>query len=352
MARHEPDRLIAADWILSPRDLMVWQLTGVVATDVSLASATGLYDAEGREVPELVGPAAGKLPEVVAPDTVVGKVRPAPARGLGIKAGIPVVIGAGDRACEVLGTGASAELPMVAWGTTANVSVPVPSRPHPVPSALTVTRGALDGWLIEGGLSAAGSLLTWVGDLTGTAIEELARQAMTSPPGARGVLALPWPGGARAPWWCDAAGAGFVGLGLEHGPADLARSVLEAVAFEVARCLDAVRGTGADPRALTIGGSAATGPAWTEVLTGVTGLPARRRRSGEAAMAGAALLASAALGKGFDLERLDPVATETTPPGEVVERYAELRWKADRLVAAVLDVTAATQGSVISRSRR
>ena len=69
-------------------------------------------------------------------------------------------------------------------------------------------------------------------------------------------------------------------------------------------------------------------------------------------MAGAALLASAALGKGFDLERLDPVATETTPPGEVVERYAELRWKADRLVAAVLAVTAAAHGSGISGSRR
>jgi xylulokinase len=345
LAGHEPDRLIAADWLLSPRDLMVWELTGVVATDVSLASATGLYDAEGREVPEVVGAAAGKLPEVVAPDTVVGKVRPAPARGLGVKAGIPVVIGAGDRACEVLGTGASAERPMVAWGTTANLSVPVPSCPHPIPDALTVTRGAPDGWLIEGGLSAAGSLLAWLGGLTGTSLEELARRARTCPPGARGVLALPWPGGARAPWWCDHARAGFVGLGFEHGPADLARSVLEAVAFEVARCLDAIRGTGADPRALAIGGSAATGPAWTEVLTGVTGLPALRRRSGEAAMAGAALLASAALGAGFDLERLDPVATETTPSAEVVERYAELRRDADRLAAAVLSVGAAGQGA-------
>jgi xylulokinase len=351
LAGHEPDRLGAARWILSPRDLTVWELTGAVTTDVSLASATGLYDAEGREVPELVGPAAGKLPEVVASDTVVGKVRPAPARELGIKPGTPVVIGAGDRACEVLGTGASAERPMVAWGTTANVSVPVPSRPHAVPDALTVTRGAPDGWLIEAGLSAAGSLLAWVGGLTGTSIEELARQARTCPPGARGVLALPWPGGARAPWWRDDAGAGFVGRGLEHGAADLARSVLEAVAVEVARCLDAVRGTGANPRALAIGGSAPTGLAWIEVLTGVTGLPALRRRSGEAAMAGAALLASAALAAGFDLEQLDPVAMETTPPGEVVERYAQLRREADRLAAAVLGAAPA-QSPVISRSGR
>jgi xylulokinase len=344
LASHEPDRLITSDWILSPRDLMAWELTGVVATDTSLASATGLYDAEGREVPELVGPAAGKLPPVVEPDTVIGKVRAEQARGLGVRAGIPVVIGAGDRACEVLGAGASTGRPMVAWGTTANLSVPVSTRPHPVPRALTVTRGALGGWLLEGGLSAAGSLLAWVGGLTGASAEDLARQAMTSPPGARGVLALPWPGGARAPWWCDDAGAGFVGLGFEHEPADLARSVLEAVAFDVARCLDAVSLAGVDPCGLAMGGSSASGPAWAEVLTGVTGLPARRRRSGEAAMAGAALLASAALDAGFDLDRLDPVASETTPPRDMVRRYAELRPAADRIAAAVLGLGAMMKG--------
>jgi hypothetical protein len=53
-------------------------------------------------------------------------------------------------------------------------------------------------------------------------------------------------------------------------------------------------------------------------------------------MAGAALLASAALAAGFDLERLDPVVTETAPPCDVVQRYAELRPEADRIAAGVL----------------
>jgi xylulokinase len=339
LAGHEPERLTDSRWILSPRDLMVWEMTGVVATDTTLASVTGLYDGAGREVHELVGPAAGKLAEVVEPQTVIGTIRPDPARDLGVKAGTPVVIGAGDRACEVLGTGASAERPMVAWGTTANVSVPVSTRPCPAPAALTVTRGALGGWLLEGGLSAAGSFLAWVGALTGTSVDELANQALTCPPGAGGVWALPWPGGARAPWWRDQAGAGFLGLGFEHRPADLARAVLEAVAFDVARCLDAARSTGLDPRALAIGGSSATGTAWTEVLTGVTGLPAGRRRSGEAAMAGAALLASAALAAGFELDRLDPKTTESTPAPDLVRRYVGLRPQADRVAAAVLELS-------------
>jgi len=339
LAHRDRDRLTASAWILSARDLMAWKLTGVVATDATMASATGLYDAKGREVPELVGSAAGKLPEVVGPDTVIGKVRPERAKALGLRSGIPVVIGAGDRPCEVLGTGASAERPMVAWGTTANVSVPLPSRPDPLPLGVTVTRDTAGGWLLEGGLSAAGSLLAWVGRLTGLSVEELGRQAEARPPGAGGVLALPWLGGARSPWWRDDARAGFVGLGFEHGPADLARAVLEAVAFDVARCLDAMSAAAGAPNGLAIGGSAATGPAWTQVLTGVTGLPAVRRRSGEAAMAGAALLASGALGAGFRLDRLDPIEAETTPHPEMVIRYAELRPGADRTAAAALGLT-------------
>ena len=335
LAGHEPDRVARSEWILSPRDLMVWELTGVAATDTTLASASGLYDTAGRAVPELAGPAKG-LPEVVEPATVVGAVRPEPARQLRIRAGTPVVIGAGDRACEVLGAGASPARPMVAWGTTANVSIPVTELPDAIPEALAATRGARGGWLLEGGLAAAGSLLAWLGALTAMPVDELSRRALNSPPGARGVLALPWPGGARAPWWRDGAAAGFVGLGLEHGAEDLARAVLEAVAFDVARCLDAMRAVGAEPRGLAAGGSAATDAAWFEVLTGVTGLPAQRRKSGEAAMAGAALVASDALQAGFDLDRLDPVATETDPEAELVRFYAQLRPDADRVAATAI----------------
>lgn len=338
LAGHEPERVAKSEWILSPRDLMVWQLTAVVATDVTLASVSGLYDTGGRQVAELTRPDAGRLPEVVAPTTVVGTVQSDPARQLGIRAGTPVVIGAGDRACEVLGAGASPERPMVAWGTTANVSVPTEELPHQVPHALAVTRGARRGWLLEGGLAAAGSLMAWLGALTGTSVEELSRRALASQPGARGVLALPWPGGARAPWWRDDAAAGFVGMGLEHGPGDLARAVLEAVAFDVARCMDAMRAAGADPRRLAAGGSAATNAAWIEVLTGITGLPAQQRRSGEAAMAGAALVASDALNAGLDLDRLDPVVGETEPPADLVCRYAELRPGADGAAAAAMSL--------------
>ena len=162
MAENEPARLESADVILSPRDLIVYRLTDQLVTDATFASRSGLYDFDGNALRELAGPALGKLPSVVASDTVVGQLKAVPGAELGLRPGIPVVIGAGDRQCEVLGSGASEGCPMVSWGTTANVSVPVAERPVPSPAGAVVTRAADGGWLLEGGLSAAGSFLAWL----------------------------------------------------------------------------------------------------------------------------------------------------------------------------------------------
>lgn len=343
LAAHEPARLAASDWVLSPRDVVIWRLTGEVATDVTLASRSGLYDFDGKLVPELAGPAAGKLPTVVDSDCQVGRLRAVPAAELGLRPGIPVVIGAGDRTCEVIGSGASSVRPMVSWGTTANVSVPVAQRPDPAPAGAVVTRGAEGGWLLEGGLSAAGSFLGWLGRLFDRDVDGLIALAATSPAGARGVVAVPWLDGARAPWWRDDARAGFVGLGAAHELGDLARAVIESVAWDAARCLLVVtlgRSRGTPAVGLTLAGAGSGIPLWVEVLTGVTGLPAICRQSGEAASAGAAVLAARSTGLDLDLDRFDPIADETVPDSAVVDRYRELSPLAERVAERLVGLTA------------
>jgi xylulokinase len=177
--------------------------------------------------------------------------------------------------------------------------------------------------------------------VTGRDPDGLAAMAAGSPPGARGVVAVPWLDGARAPWWRDDARAGFVGLAAAHDAGDLARAVMEAVAWEVARCLEAVtsgREGGEPATGLTLGGAGTGIPLWVAIVTSVTGLPATRRRSGEAASAGAALLAARALGTALPLDRLDPVVDEVEPDPATVARYGELRATADRVASIALDL--------------
>jgi xylulokinase len=342
LAEHEPDRMEAAHVVLSPRDLIVYRMTDQIVTDSTFASRSGLYDFDGNAVRELAGPALGKLPTVVASDTVVGNLKSVPGAELGLRPGIPVVIGAGDRQCEVMGSGSSEDHPMVSWGTTANVSVPVHERPVPSPAGAVVTRAADGGWLLEGGLSAAGSFLAWLGTLIDRTPDELARLASESPPGARGVVAVPWLDGARAPWWRDDARAGFMGLGSAHGASDLARAVMEAVAWDVLRVMEVVtvgRLGGSTAAGVTLGGVGSRLPVWVEVLTSVLGVPALRHRSGEAASAGAALLAGKALGIGLSLDQLDPVEAVIEPDPAAVEVYRRLRPLVDHVAEAVLTAT-------------
>lgn len=348
LATHQPERIAAAHVLLSPRDFIVYRMTDQLVTDATFASRSGLYDFDGNAVRELAGPALGKLPSVVPSDTVVGQLKPVPAAELGLRPGVPIVIGAGDRQCEVLGSGASEHHPMVSWGTTANVSVPVQERPVPSPAGAVVTRAADGGWLLEGGLSAAGSFLAWLGRLLDRNTEELGRLAAESGPGARGVVAVPWLDGARAPWWRDDARAGFMGLGAAHGAADMARAVVESVAWDVARVMEVVtvgRLGGSTAEGVTLGGAGSGLPVWVEVLTSVLGLPALRHRSGEAASAGAALLAGKALGMGLTLDQLDPVAAVIEPTPSAVEFYRSLRPRVDHVAEAVLAATESLPGS-------
>jgi sugar (pentulose or hexulose) kinase len=96
---------------------------------------------------------------------------------------------------------------------------------------------------------------------------------------------------------------------------------------------------------VTLGGAGTGLPVWVEVLTSVLGVPATRRRSGEAASAGAALLAGKALAMGLSLDTLDPVAAVIEPDPVGVEVYRSLRPQVDHVAAAVLAATASLPGA-------
>lgn len=344
LGRNRSEQLSGARWVLTPRDLVVHRLCGEFVTDHTMASRSGLYDEQGSVLATLAGPAANLLPPVVASDAAVGVVGARVAAELGVPSGIPVVIGAGDRACEVVGTGASAAVPMVSWGTTASVVVPSGARPDPPPEGLVVSRAAIGsspdgpGWLSEGGLSAAGALLDWLAALCDRPVPELLHDAAGRSPGANGVVALPWLGGARAPWWRDGARAGFVGARPEHDAVDLARAAVEAVAADVSRCLVAAGGPSGPFDALTLGGRGRADHLWPSVLAAVCDLPVRTRRSGEAASAGAAWLAGRAVGDPIALDDLDPPAGELEPDPAAVDFYARWRAVVDPVAETLVDL--------------
>jgi xylulokinase len=347
LSEHEPDRLEASRWLLAPRDLVVMRATGEVMTDWTLASRTGFLDTGGMQLPELAGLADGRLPEVHSSSHVAGGVTPGASRELGLAPGTPVVLGAGDRACEALGAGCTPSEPVVSWGTTASLALPVAEAPGSIPRGLAMSRGALKGRVLEGGLSASGQAMSWLARVTGRDVAGLAKEAAGVEAGSGGVLALPWLNGARAPWWDDRASAAFVGLGAASGPGELARAVFEGVAADIARCLEAAAQVVARPTALRAAGGAADASAWLGALSGMTALPVLSLQTPEAASAGACMIAAFATGGSRATraaDALNPVTGRRDPDLGAVRAYRELRPAMDAAARAVLGLAPGGEG--------
>jgi sugar (pentulose or hexulose) kinase len=102
---------------------------------------------------------------------------------------------------------------------------------------------------------------------------------------------------------------------------------------------------GSSAAGVTLGGAGTGLPVWVGVLTSVLGVPATRRRSGEAASAGAALLAGKALGMGLALDKLDPISGVIEPDADAVEVYLGLRPQVDHVAMSVLAATASLPGA-------
>jgi xylulokinase len=193
---------------------------------------------------------------------------------------------------------------------------------------------------VFGGAITAGAAVTWFrenfcGEELAVARERgvdahalLEAGAVSLPPGAQGLLFLPYLMGERSPIWDARASGTFVGLGLHHGRAHLYRAVLEGVTYALRHNIEtAALGGQALDEAITVVGGASRSDLWMQIVADVTARPVLTIRDDVEASLGAAMLAALAVGftdraevgRGWVelVERARPQAAAT-------ERYAEL----------------------------
>ena len=350
LRRHAPDVFRAARVYLQPKDYLYLRLTGRVATDYTLASRTLMLDVARRtwwdDAFAYVGITRDAFPPPYPSTAAPHGVEADAAAALGISAGVPVALGAGDRPCEVLGAGAGGGRVMVSTGTTTNVSAASAGPPAAGDPRVMCSLHAVDGeFLLEQGMSASGSILRWMRDtvLGGTVdYRRLDLLAGPAPPGADGLVFLPFMMGARATRWDpDARGAWF-GLTETHCVGDLARSIMEGVAYEVRACVGLLEAMGQSPREVVAVGGGARSALWDQILADVLGRRVGVPRQTDAASLGAMLLAGAAIGRLGALAQaareINPVAEAFAPTPHAAERYGSLYDTYNRLYQALRPV--------------
>ena len=284
-------------------------LTKQFSMDWTNASFTLLFETKDRRrwsqklCDELELP-IDKLPDLKAPWDVTGEVTPEASRETGIPKGTPVIAGGADTATAALGVGAIENGDAMEDGGTATKLAVALDEPRFPFETLNRCHVMTDRWLIVAASSTTGALLRWVKELLGTYQLEATRRgvdvyklmdrdAMRSPPGANGVVVLPYfaPGGERSPIWDPYARGVIFGLTLAHQRKDLVRAVLEASAYALRDNITMIERHGIKIGRIRLSGGQAKSRLWRGIKADVTGRPILLTTHVEATVFGTALLA-------------------------------------------------------------
>jgi xylulokinase len=325
LARAEPAGARRVERVLLPHDWLTWLLAGrpdAPTTDRGDASGTGYWSpAHGAYRTDLLERALGRVvavPRVADPAEVVGRT----------DAGAALAAGTGDNMGAALGLGLEPGDVVVSLGTsgTAFAVSPVPAAdPTGAVAGFADATGAflpLVATLNAARVLAAGAAMLGV---------DLARfddLALSAPPGAGGLVLLPYLDGERTPNLPDATGtlAGLTRAAMT--PANLARACVEGMLCGLADAVDAVVAVGVRPRRILLIGGAAASAAVRAVAPGLLGLPVHVPAAGEYVAVGAARQAAWALAGTAEPPRWDARGVqvlETDPTPHVREQYAAVR---------------------------
>jgi xylulokinase len=217
----------------------------------------------------------------------------------------------------------------------------VPSRKTDVPHQVASVPGIGDGqYVLVNNQDNAGRCFEWFRDTLagyGAAVsyEELLALAATAAPGSGGVLFTPWLTGERSTLDDRNARGGFHNVELRTGPAELARAVLEGVAFNSRLLLEVTeRFAGRRFESLRIIGGGARSGLWCQIVADVTDRTIERVESPMVVgLRGAALILALALGavSHDEIRSLVPVDRVFSPNPATRDVYDRLHAEFPRL---------------------
>ncbi len=311
--RLDPETAEGAHLWVGLKDWILHALTGVWASDLSLASTTGLLNLQSRSwdtgVLRLAGIHPEHLPPLVSPSAVVGELTAEAAAATGLPAGLPMIAGGSDGAMASFGTGLARPGQTVITVGTSGAVRKIVAEPWFDPGERTFCYLLDDGpekplWFIGGAINNGGLTLQWVREklypeLAGAAgFDQLKSDAESVAPGAEGVFMLPYFAGERSPHWAPKDKGMLYGLGMQHTRAHIARAAMEGVANCLTDVWDALYGSEtARGEMVRLTGGITRTPLWAQILADMLGVPLMALEVADTSATGAALLGMRALGQ-------------------------------------------------------
>ncbi len=294
LKRKEPKNYKKLASVLLPHDYLNFHLTGTARMEYGDASGTGLMDVLNRRwhkkaIAAIDPLLEGKLPVLCHPQDPVGYLRADIVQSYGMKR-VLVSSGGGDNMMGAIGTGnVSPGVCSVSLGTSGTIYSYF-ERPFIDPEGeIAAFCDSTGGWLpllCTMNVTNTTELLKSVLQISNEELEGLAVQA---PPGAGGLIFLPFLNGERVPVLPQASGVVF-GLDRKNlGRPHLARAFMEGTIFNLGYGFSRMRALGLRPSEIRATGGGAHSKLWLQILADVLGTPVVTLKEQEAAAYGAAI---------------------------------------------------------------
>jgi len=223
--RENEPQLYDATWkFLQANNYITYRLVGDVATDPSQAGlCSPCFNLRARDwdgfACEVMGIEPAKLPRISRSTDIIGLVSRVASSETGLPEGTPVICGGADFACACLGAGAiergSAAMML---GTSGNLLVPGCDKTDP----RLLNTIHVNGETLSLGAVLAGGAVKWFTHMLNTnepdLFKLLDKEASQTPPGADGLVFLPYLMGERTPEVPSSACLQFIRADIFTGP--------------------------------------------------------------------------------------------------------------------------------------
>lgn len=247
LKNNDQDRFNQTNKFLSIKSYIIQQLTGEYLIDYSLASATGLLNIHTLnwepEALAYAGITADKLPKLVPVFYSKIKLRKAYQNSLGISANTKILIGSSDGCMATFGAGVwedgKATITIEDSGAVRIMGKKVLQDDNQRFFNYLLTK---DYYISGGPTNNGGVIFEWFANQFGDfkkafdiehSMENLITEAAKVPPGAEGLLFLPYLLGERAPIWNASARGAYFGLNIKHEQKHMLRATLEGILYEI-----------------------------------------------------------------------------------------------------------------------
>lgn len=306
--------------LLLPKDYIVYKLTGILATEVSDAAGTLLFDVRNRkwsgELLDILEINESILPPVLNSIDIVGKVSAEASKLTGLSSETKIIAGGADNACSAVGNGIIEEELIsssigssgVIFAHTDTFKQDYKGRVH------TFNHAVPNKWYLMGVMLTAGLSLKWFRDNFGQlergieylsgidSYELLDKEAASIAPGSDGLIFLPYLNGERTPHRNARARGVFFGLSLRHKKGHFVRSIMEGVTFGLRDSLEIIKELGISPRQIRLTGGGAKSNLWCQIQADIFNSEVAIMEIDEGPAFGAALLAGVGSGVYANIE--------------------------------------------------